>query len=398
MISENNTAETVKSFSASTEKKIYIGCGEDRREGYLHCDLRELEGIDVVCNAWEVSQHITGLTDIYSRHMLEHLTSMEAEAALIDWHNALAIEGTVYIVVPNMDFHIQQWLKADWNESTIKDPNSDARYGFAGIFGWQRECDPRSGNYENTYWDVHKSGYNEKRMRFLLERAGFVDIKIEIKNDVHLVATAKKTMQRGERQISSSLENIRQDHVNRYRFAAEQLNNASVESILDLATGIGYGAKLLADTTAANVTAVDIDSAAIEFAQKHYQAKNVTYLCQDARESSFQSLFDAIVSFETIEHVKFDKELMTFFYQNLTENGIFICSTPNEINMPFSKEKFKFHEKHYTPDEIISMVRQVGFTDIDVYSQKDNVQGQIQQGYDGVFTILVCRKSATESV
>jgi predicted SAM-dependent methyltransferase len=173
-------------------KKVYLGCGIDRKQGYLHSDVRELDGIDIVCQAWELSKHEKAFDEIYSRHMFEHLTAMEGEFALKDWFNALLPRGLLHIIVPNMDYHCQQWLNAEWNETTIKDKWSDARHSFASIFGWQRECNPAQNDYNQSYWDVHKSGYNKRRMSYVLERNGYVDIDIYVEDDIHLVAKAKK--------------------------------------------------------------------------------------------------------------------------------------------------------------------------------------------------------------
>ena len=373
-------------------KNVYIGCGEDRRDNFLHCDLRNLPGVDIVCEAWHLSNHIYQVDQIYSRHMLEHLTSMEAEAALFDWHDALRKGGTLYLVVPNLDYHIQQWLDAEWNESTIKDENSNARYGFAGLYGWQRECNPKLDDYNQSHWDVHKSGYNKKRMQFLLERTGFSNIHVEIKNEVHLVATAEKTMSKGERQISPELKGIRGDHQNRYKFACGILKEKKPNTVLDLACGIGYGAKMLADEIGCPVTAVDIDKGAIDYAHSNYQSELVSYVCADARDVSFFQEFAAIVSFETIEHVAFDRELLRKFYQMLSPGGTFICSTPNQNIMPFDKDKFKFHIKHYTVNEISQLAINCGFRILETYTQIDPKNGDIVLGKNGCFTILVCEK------
>lgn len=173
-------------------KKIYIGCGDDRRSGYLHSDVRPLDGIDFVCSAWQLSEHVEQVDEIYSRHMFEHLTAMEGDKALVDWYKALKPGGRLHLIVPNMDFHCEQWLRAEWNEETIKDKWSDARHSFASIFGWQRECDPRQSVYNQSYWDVHKAGYNKKRMTYVLTRNGYENLDIYVEDDVHVVAIATK--------------------------------------------------------------------------------------------------------------------------------------------------------------------------------------------------------------
>jgi 2-polyprenyl-3-methyl-5-hydroxy-6-metoxy-1,4-benzoquinol methylase len=295
-------------------------------------------------------------------------------------------------VVPNLDFHIKQWLDANWNEASLREEKSDASYSFAGLFGWQRECNPKFDDYNRSYWDVHKPGYNLKRMRFLLERAGYVDIELEIKDDVHLVAKATKSMNNDERQIDIDINNVRADHLNRYNFAAEILKAAQQRSILDLACGIGYDSQILATKTNAQVLGVDIDQGAIDYASQHYPARQLSYECVDARKLRTSQQYDAIVSFETIEHVEFDRELLNTFYTLLKFVGTFICSTPNEDVMPFDKEKFRFHIKHYTVAEMSTMIEKSGFKIKQVLTQKDPRSEEVEAGTDGCFTIMVCQK------
>lgn len=174
------------------EKNIYMGCGLDIREGFIHCDIRKFDHVDIVCKAWELSNYMMEVDHIYSRHMLEHLTNYEADRALRDWFKSLQTGGTIRVVVPDMDFHCRQWLDSEWNEESISNKWSNASHSFASIYGWQAECNPDKEDYNTTYWDVHKSGYNEKRMKFILAKIGFSDINIEIKNRWHLVAEARK--------------------------------------------------------------------------------------------------------------------------------------------------------------------------------------------------------------
>ena len=172
--------------------RLYIGCGEDAKIGFIGCDIRPLPTVQLVCVAWEVSHYIQTAKEIFSRHMLEHLTNAEARAALADWYDALEVGGKIHVVVPNMDFHINQWINADWRESCETNSKTDANWGFAGFYGWQRECDPTQPNYNNTYWDVHKSGYDSTRIRCLLEGAGFKNVEVLVADSCHLNATAHK--------------------------------------------------------------------------------------------------------------------------------------------------------------------------------------------------------------
>lgn len=189
--------------------KLYVGCGDQKLDGYVGCDLRALPNVHLACRAWDISRYCQKLSEIYSRHMVEHLTYEEAKLTLKDWHMALADDGIVRIEVPNIDFAIAQWSRAVWTRGSLEQRYSDARWGFAGFFGWQRECNPEQPDYNQSYWDVHKSGYNAEAMQFFLEDAGFCDVSITFEgftekqlrrrnlaanasDNCHLIAVARK--------------------------------------------------------------------------------------------------------------------------------------------------------------------------------------------------------------
>ena len=102
--------------------------------------------------------------------------------------------------------------------------------------------------------------------------------------------------------------------------------------------------------------------------------------------------FDAIVSFETIEHVTFDQELISTFYTLLKPQGVFICSTPNEDVQPFNLNDFPYHIKHYKNSELIDILKKSGFNNIELFAQTDPVNGEVVSGQNGCFTIAVASK------
>lgn len=105
--------------------KLHIGCGDQDIPGYIGCDLRLLPHVQLVCRAWEVSGFCQQLSEIYSRHMLEHLTLAEARLTLRDWYAALAPGGAVKIEVPNLEFAMRQWQRAHWHSAAFENRYSD---------------------------------------------------------------------------------------------------------------------------------------------------------------------------------------------------------------------------------------------------------------------------------
>ena len=70
-------------------------------------------------------------------------------------------------------------------------------------------------------------------------------------------------------------------HVARYRFAAQ---HAIGPRVLDIASGAGYGTRILADETrdAREVVGVDVDADAVRYAQSRYASEQMRYVCGDA--------------------------------------------------------------------------------------------------------------------
>lgn len=118
-----------------------------------------------------------------------------------------------------------------------------------------------------------------------------------------------------------------QKHINRYRFASMFVEGGNV---LDCACGSGYGSKILA-SKADGVIGVDISNESIEFAKRHNNAPNISYLCQPLQNLHFKShSLNSIISLETLEHVK--KDDMISYLRRCAEwlntGGCFIGSSP----------------------------------------------------------------------
>lgn len=342
---------------------------------------------------WQIDVNKNSLDEIKAEYVLQYLTSMEADLALLKWFQRLTIGGQILLSVPDSHYFLRMWQNAAWNEQTLRNPESDARISFRMLWGAQNSGNPRNKNYDIHHGDVFKSAYNENRLAFLLERAGFVEILVTNNNRGTLSASARKSMDRGERQVACDYANIRADHKNRYNFASQYLKQQKPIRILDLACGIGYGSMMLSEETGAQVTGIDIDPGAVAYGKKYYNNAQTDFLCIDALnyEPPAES-FDAIVSFETIEHVNFAVSLVQKFYQALKVGGKLICSTPNQQVMPFDKEKFPFHLKHYLNSELMSLLQAAGFKNIELFAQHDSVNGEVVPGETGCFTVAVAIK------
>jgi SAM-dependent methyltransferase len=117
------------------------------------------------------------------------------------------------------------------------------------------------------------------------------------------------------------------EHIHRYAFAASL---AEGRRVLDLGSGEGYGAALLA-SKALEVHGIDIDAEAVTHSAGVYALANLSFAVGSAENLSLceDSSFDLIVCFEVIEHVSEPQRLLTEVRRVITSDGIFLCSTPN---------------------------------------------------------------------
>lgn len=147
--------------------KVEIGGGLTPREGYLSCDIRKLPKVDYVCNADNLPFNNDELEEVYSRHLIEHLTLKEFLKTLEEWNRVLKVGGVLYIICPNILWHLEQILNGNHDSFYSKKSGENHRYwGFGSLFGWQ----------QNSV-DIHKFGYYPELLIDILKEFGFCDIE-----------------------------------------------------------------------------------------------------------------------------------------------------------------------------------------------------------------------------
>src|SRR5437870_11204793 len=92
---------------------------------------------------------------------------------------------------------------------------------------------------------------------------------------------------------------IAYEHLHRYAYAAALVKN---KRVLDLASGEGYGSKMLA-AAASSVIGVDLDENAVRHASQKYAGANLQFLTGSITQVPIHEdhSFGAVVCFEAIE-------------------------------------------------------------------------------------------------
>ena len=132
----------------------------------------------------------------------------------------------------------------------------------------------------------------------------------------------------GERFIPGTAGEIWHEHWHRYHFAAPLVAGLDV---LDVACGEGYGSALLA-ARAKKVTGGDIAESAVQHARARYAGTpNLEFRQADCAALPFADCsFDAVVSFETIEHITAQEAFLAEIRRVLRPDGLLILSCPNK--------------------------------------------------------------------
>lgn len=119
---------------------------------------------------------------------------------------------------------------------------------------------------------------------------------------------------------------IKLEHLGRYLFACDYLRKHSItENVLDIACGTGYGSYLLSKHIK-NVVGIDKNT---EEVADQYKKDNIVFIKEDIDKVDLTSTYQAIICFETLEHVNNPNKLLKQISQCLTNKGLFLLSIPN---------------------------------------------------------------------
>jgi len=174
--------------------RLNIGAGTDIRpkaEGWTNCDIRDLPGIDVVCDARHLPFEDDYADYLLAQDIVEHIPQSEIEFTLREWFRVLKPGGAIELRTPN-------WFMVFRAAITRRIP---VRRAFELLFGDQS---PEAGGYE---WGGHKNGFSISEWEEVLKKIGFEEVDVsEHEHEFNLYIAARKsveTMSEPEPQLAS---------------------------------------------------------------------------------------------------------------------------------------------------------------------------------------------------
>jgi 2-polyprenyl-3-methyl-5-hydroxy-6-metoxy-1,4-benzoquinol methylase len=138
-----------------------------------------------------------------------------------------------------------------------------------------------------------------------------------------------------------------QRHVAVYEWVASLVAG---KRVIDMASGEGYGAEILAGR-ASRVVGVEANPDAFEHARLRYRRANLRF--ERSMVEVYAEPCDAVVFLQTIEHVRDPDAVLEHFKAMLAPGGVVFVSTPNVLTLapPGSDRSGNpWHVREYRPD------------------------------------------------
>ena len=133
--------------------KLVIGAGTRRVEGFKHHDIQDLEGIDYVCEFFDLPVAIDEkCQEIHITHVLEHFQMKDIDKVFKVIFDLLDEGGKLYIEVPNFYWHALRILENPRDRQIVE-------YAFGG---------------QHNEWDFHYNGFTPEILFEDLVKAGFI--------------------------------------------------------------------------------------------------------------------------------------------------------------------------------------------------------------------------------
>lgn len=154
--------------------KLNLGCGFDKKPGYLNIDFQEFHSPDLVGDVRNLNMLPSDVyEEILAQDVLEHLPQIDIIPTLKEWQRLLRAGGVLKLRVPNLTGILELLERS----KSIEDQEKLIKC----LFGTQA--------YEGDY---HLSGFTTAIIKYYLKEVGFEDIELAPKDQWLFEISAKK--------------------------------------------------------------------------------------------------------------------------------------------------------------------------------------------------------------
>lgn len=136
-------------------KRLHLGCGEKKIEGFINIDIQDYENVDVVSDISNLPYNNNSVDEIYSCAAIEHFGRHEWVKVVSHWHHILKEGGVLRISTADFEACCHEYLE-----------NKEIEKLFGLIVGGQKD-----------YTDQHGMIFDFRFLKKELEKIGFTNVR-----------------------------------------------------------------------------------------------------------------------------------------------------------------------------------------------------------------------------
>lgn len=141
----------------------------------------------------------------------------------------------------------------------------------------------------------------------------------------------------------------------------------AMQSYLEVGCGTGFVLSAVRKAfPAVHISATEMFSEGLDFARKRVPDAELQQA--DARLLAFENAFDALGSFDVIEHIDQDQLVLNKFHSALKPGGCLFLTVPQHQFLWSAADEIAHHQRRYSRSELVQKVREAGFDIMSVTS------------------------------
>jgi len=113
-------------------------------------------------------------------------------------------------------------------------------------------------------------------------------------------------------------------------------------------------------------TGTDIFTEGLCFAQSRVPGTELFQM--DARHLPFDSEFDVIGAFDTLEHIEEDEQVLAEFFRSCKPGGGIMLTVPQHRFLWSASDEYAFHKRRYARHDLVAKIHRAGFKIVRVTS------------------------------
>lgn len=138
------------------------------------------------------------------------------------------------------------------------------------------------------------------------------------------------------------------------------LDPSKSADILEVGCGTGYVLSALSKFKNFHLAGAELHQEGLAYAKK--RLPNIDFIQLDFRHTFFHNRFDAIGTFDVLEHIDDDRKIMRNVYKSLKSKGLFFITVPQHMWLWSRQDSMACHKRRYSRKELLTKLKKEKFS------------------------------------